>query len=162
MESISQFELLQFSSCLVFFEIKRRTEVFSLATCSAECFKIIECFTHSLRQTCSLFWFTAYQDKLQIFFFSQFFNFCLIVFNFFYQFGCVDRVCFFVIYHRINFFDSIVSLHSTCVFDIVSIQHNVAVHTSSVAIFLIESVFQNSSFDEVHILCICSMFMCST
>lgn len=31
-----------------FFEIKRRTEVFSLATCSAECFKIIECFTHSL------------------------------------------------------------------------------------------------------------------
>lgn len=86
----------------------------------------------------------------------------LIVLNHFFYLIRFDFEYLFVVYHLVNFLDSVFVLHSSRIDDVISIQYHVATHTSSVAIRFIKSEFQYSSRYEVHILCFFSAHLCST
>lgn len=92
-----------------------------------------------------------------MFFFCKFFDTFKIVFNHFFEFVCVNLECWFVEFQLFRDFDSVFLNHSNCVCSFVSIQHHIAVFTSSVAVDFTELVFLECSFAKVHILWFCSM-----
>jgi hypothetical protein len=98
-----------------------------------------------------------WQELCLILFFCKFFDTFQIVIDHFLKFICVNLVCWFVELQFFCDFDSIIFDHSNCICSFVSIQHHIAVFTSSVAIDFTEFVFLERSFAKVHILCVASM-----
>lgn len=92
-----------------------------------------------------------------MFFFCKFFDTFKIVFNHFFKLVCVNLECWFVEFQLFRDFDSVFLNHSNCVCSFVSIQHHIAMFTSSVAVDFTELVFLERSFAKVHILWFCSM-----
>lgn len=90
-------------------------------------------------------------------------HFFWIILNHFFKLWRSDFENFlWILNHFINFLDSIVLLHSACIYDVISIQYHIATHTSSVAVHFIKSVLHTSSWYEVHILCFFSLDFYST